>query len=250
MSREVVRQLTEHAHGAVRSRGQAVLAIPGGSVATAVLPLLRVAELPWSHLHVFWVDERVVPMASAESNAGQALSMIAGSRMAEQAHLYPMTTWVLDGDTNRMPHEGLIEQAADTYGRTLEQVAGSPPILDVALLGVGDDGHVASLFPGHTTMNPTSHAVVVEQHAPKPPAVRLSLSADVLVRARHVIVASFGRSKADALRWALEPSEPQSAHAAALTPLARIIRQVRQITVILDTAAASGLTVTPQDVIR
>jgi 6-phosphogluconolactonase len=125
-------------------------------------------------------------------------------------------------------------RAARDYASTLRFVLGSPPVMDIALLGVGEDGHVASLFPGRPALQATDPTVLVEDDSPKPPPVRLTLSLDVLASAREVIVAAFGASKAAAVTQALE--DPASE-----LPLARLLHRAARATVMLDEEAASLL---------
>lgn len=238
---DVVEQLRHQVTTAVRTRGLCVLAIPGGSVADTILPPFSLVELPWSQIHLFWVDERVVPTESLDSNTGAALRRIADSPMAQHAHFHPMTDTFRDALLSELPHHpDPLHTAAEAYARTLQATAGTPPVLDVALLGVGADGHVASLFPGTRWLDETMEPVVVDYAAPKPPPRRLSLSAPVLVRARHVIVVAFGETKAGAMRDALE-------NPSIVTPVAHVLRNAQDVTVNLDHAAASRLTSTPQE---
>lgn len=247
------------------------LAIPGGSVADAVLPLLATTSLPWPQVHLFWVDERAVPITSPDSNAGRALALIRGTPMATHATIHRMmgagvdTPAIGNADANVIVDvsadvsAGLANEAAN-YARTLHAIAGALPVLDVVLLGVGDDGHVASLFPGHASLNETRHDVIVEHEAPKAPPLRMSLSAPVLWNARLLVVAAFGTSKAEALRAALEDSytepfadlqtRPRSTSYGvprAATPIAQVVRHAGHPIVLLDHDAASLLTNTPQE---
>ena len=220
---ELLRGLTLAAHTAIAARGVCTLAIPGGSVANAVLPWLAGANWPWSQVHVFWCDERAVPATDNDSNAGRAMMLVADSPLALHAHLHPMR-----GDAND------LAAAAEHYEHELNTVCGHPPVLDVLLLGVGEDGHIASMFPGHASLNELHRAVVVVRNAPKTPAVRLSLTMPVLLRAREIIVVALGVSKANALHSALENVHDTS-------PLSRIIREANRVCVLLDADAAGRL---------
>lgn len=238
----LVDHLVEHlvlaVEAAVTSRGRCSVAIPGGSVAAAVLPALSQRPLPWHAVHLFWCDERAVPLANQDSNAGSALRLVAQSPLAEGAVVH-----VMRGDATDLPG------AASDYAAELASVAGNPPVLDVALLGIGEDGHVASLFPGHVSEpepEPRTSAqtsVLVVTHAPKMPPTRLSLSLSVLTAARETIVMAFGSAKARAVHEALEGS--------SLTPpLARIVRASRRLQLLLDPHAAALLEHTPVENLR
>ena len=195
-------------------RGQFMMALPGGSVAKAFLPALESARLDWSMVHVFWCDERAVPAESPESNFGLAKALLF-DRAAAGARLHPMPA----------------PEAADAYARELEMTLGIPPTLDLALLGVGEDGHVASLFPGHPALEEKTRSVLAVEDAPKPPARRLTMSLPMLLRAREVVVAAFGAAKSAAVNAALH--DP-----ASTSPLARVLQQAANVTTLLDVEAA------------
>lgn len=190
------------------------LAVPGGSVAEAFFPLLATAAIDWSRVAVFWVDERAVPPASPESNYG----------LAERLWLGPAS--VPASSVHRMEAEAAdIGRAAEDYAAELEEAAGSPPVLDYVLLGVGTDGHVASVFPG-ARVDPSSESATWTDHAPKPPSRRMTLSLRTLSRARRVVVAAFDASKRTVMRAALE--DP-----AAETPVAQVLRMAANGVVLL-----------------
>jgi len=203
---------------AVVSRGAWSLAIPGGSVVDAFLPALARADLPWDRAHLFQCDERVVPPGDVRSN-WEALQ-----RLGE-------VTARLHGTTlHRMPVEQ-GDDAVGAYTARLEQVGGRPPALDVVLLGMGEDGHVASLFPGRAALEVEDAAVVIEPDAPKPPPRRLSLTMPVLAAASLTVVAAFGTAKAVAARAAFDATSD--------LPVARLLRRARRSLVLLDHDAAA-----------
>jgi 6-phosphogluconolactonase len=198
------------------------IAIPGGSVATRCFPRLATLSLDWTSVDFFWVDERAVPPSSPDSNyaAAQALWLAPAGVPAERVH-------------RMRGEEADLERAARAYADELERVAGTPPRLDYVLLGVGPDGHVASLFPGHRSLL-DERPVVVITDAPKPPPRRLSLSLATLVRAGRVAMVAFGREKAGVIREAVED-------AASMLPAARLVRSAPACALILDREAASRL---------
>ena len=212
------------AHRVVRERGVFTIALPGGSVADACVPTLAHVDLPWGATHVFWCDERAVPAVHPDSNAGQARRLWHGSPLAQMAAIHAMPA-----------HEANLDHAATQYAALLTEIAGSEPMLDVVLLGVGEDGHVASLFPEHPQLVDT-HWVLVERHSPKPPSQRLTLSLNTLAAARHVVIVAFGAEKASVLREALTNAESR-------LPVARVIQQAGDVQLWLDSDAASLLRV-------
>ncbi len=177
--------------GALRSLSQkrAVrLGIPGGS-AVAALRLAREVLAPelWSALLLTWVDERVVPLRDAASNRGELLR---GGPLGVALEL----ALVLDGETP----EAAVARSSEAFTRDFEGA------LDVALLGLGEDGHVASLFPGHPALE-SSAPVAAVSDSPKPPSSRVTLSLPVLARpGLERIIVAMGERKRDALRRLLE----------------------------------------------
>ena len=211
--------LEPRAREALAERDRFAIAIPGGSVATTCFPRLAAVPLDWSRAEIFWVDERAVPPDHADSN----------HRLARALWLEP--AGVPAGRIHRMPVEAVdLDRAAREYAETLTAVVGDPPRLDYVLLGVGPDGHVASLFPGHPALAREGPVLAIED-APAPLPRRLSLSLPVLTRARRLAIVAFGAAKAPVVREALEmPDSP--------LPVARVARESRRCLFILDRAAA------------
>jgi 6-phosphogluconolactonase len=224
LASHLVEHLCHAVEAAVAARGRCTIAIPGGSVATAILPLFSQRELPWHAVHLFWCDERAVLLTENDSNGGSALRLVAHSPLAKRAIVHLMRGDAVD-----------LRRAAHDYAVELRSIAGSPPVLDVVLLGVGEDGHVASLFPGHDTGPATAGPpVLLVNDAPKVPPTRLTLALPVLTTARETIVMAVGSAKATAVHAALEATNASS-------PLARIIRESRTLLLLLDPLAAEQL---------
>lgn len=208
----------------VRTRldGQArfACAVPGGSVATVVLPVLARLRLPWQRVDLFLADERFVPPSSPDSNARSTevhlVSHIAGER--PRLHL--------------MPTEGDPDDAARRAGAMLCAAVGSPPVLDLVMLGVGPDGHVASLFPDRDDWTRRTDWVIAVHDAPKPPPTRLSLGLETLAAAGHVWFVAFGPEKAAAVAAARDPD--------SRLPAAVVARRSRTARWFLDTAASGA----------
>jgi 6-phosphogluconolactonase len=189
---------------AVEARGRAAIAFSGGRV-QALLARLAEAPLPWDALDVFQVDERVAPRGAAERNlTALEAALVASGRLARRAlHAMPVEDPDLAG-------------AAARYARELEVGAGRPPVLDVVHLGLGADGHTASLFPGDPVL-----AVADDDVAPTGGShagfARLTLTLPALSRARCAVFVASGFDKAPALARLLagEPSAPAARVAAA-----------------------------------
>jgi 6-phosphogluconolactonase len=209
---------------AIAARGRFTVAIPGGSVASTFFPRLAQLSFDWSRTEFFWTDERAVPPHDPESNYGVAHS------------LWLQTAGVAASQIHRMPADRAeLETAAREYAEELKRVAGDPPVLDFVLLGVGEDGHVASLFPGRTaTTNGQALAAAVVD-APKPPRRRMTLTLPVLTSARRDVVAALGHSKAAALRDGLEGRDSG-------LPIASVLHRSARLLLLLDPDAARHLT--------
>lgn len=198
------------------------IAIPGGSVARHFFPRLARLALDWSNVEFFWADERAVPPTSPDSNYALARTL-----WLEPAGVPPERIHRMRGEATE------LDRAAREYSDDLARVAGSPPRLDYVLLGVGPDGHVASLFPGNAALLDPREVVAIED-APAPLPRRLSLSLQVLTSARRVVVAAFGEEKAEVIKEAVTNAD-------SALPVARVARGARNCALLLDRAAGSRL---------
>ena len=168
-------------------RGSARLAIAGGS-ALAALETARTqaGNACWRGLQVTWTDERCVPFAHPDSNRGEAFRRGLLSAQDPVGDLLPL---FLDG-----------EDPAQACTRAQRELASRfSGGLDAVLLGLGEDGHIASLFPGHAWLGPPHLAQLVAD-SPKPPSCRITLSLSLLASAEYVVLVAFGASKREALR--------------------------------------------------
>lgn len=209
---------------AIRERGKATLALSGGNTPIASYRLLAQRALPWDRIHVFWVDERAVPPTHERSNYGAA----------REAFLVP--AGIADTQIHRMHGESEdLEAAARAYEadvrKTVAKGANGIPALDAVVLGIGDDGHTASLFPGEATVDDASRLVA---HVPSREGreARLTLTAPVLEASRNSVVIVLGKAKHAALERVWSTTGSLNA-----TP-ARVIRNVHgAVTWIIDRAA-------------
>jgi len=184
--------------------------VTGGSTALIFLGALRDAAVDWSRVTLFWGDERAVPPDSPDSNYG----------LAEQMLLSPLGSKA--PNAVRMPAEMPdLERAAREYSAAL------PPALDLLILGVGDDGHVCSLFPGHRALMEGSSRVIPIEDSPKPPPRRLTLTMAYVLRSRHVWIVAVGERKRTLLQRAIQQQPPE-------TPLDLVVRQARGVTILTD----------------
>jgi 6-phosphogluconolactonase len=185
-ARAAANYIAAEATAAVSSRGRFVIAVSGGHTPWIMLRALATEELPWGHVHVVQVDERVAPAGHADRNLTHLLdSLLAHSPIRpEQIHAMPVEA----------PD---LEAAVARYAVTLRNVAGSPPILDLVHLGLGPDGHTASLVPGDPVLKITDADVALTgeyQHRR-----RMTLTYPIIHRARRVLWLATGSEKASVL---------------------------------------------------
>jgi 6-phosphogluconolactonase len=227
---EIARALEQ----AREQRGVAHLALSGGSTPKRTYELLATALENWDGVEIWFADERCVGPEDAESNY----------RMAAETLLRPVG---LDpARIHRMIGELGPEQGARSYADELlahipppadgdsplspTLVASTLPVLDLVALGIGPDGHVASLFPGAPTLDAGGQAICLGvTNSPKPPPERITLSLPVLRAARRCLLLATGAGKADAIAAALaEPTKH--------VPASLLVRE--RLTVIVDDAAS------------
>ena len=210
------------AHRAMAGHGYFAMAIPGGSVAETILPVLLRARVDWSRVEVFWGDERAVPPEDPESNYAVAKRVWLDRVPLDPARIHRMQAERPD-----------LDAAADAYAREFVRTLGGRP-LDLVLLGMGPDGHVCSLFPGHPALDEPERTVLPIRDSPKPPPTRMTLTLVALAGAPLVCVAAFGAEKAAAAGGALESSTSR-------LPVALAARGGRSALFLLDPAAAGAL---------
>jgi 6-phosphogluconolactonase len=174
--------IAEAARKAVAARGLFTLAVSGGHTPWQMLRVLAKLDVPWQGVHLFQVDERVAPAGDKDRNLTHLQESLLGTVAlpASQVHAMP----VEDAD---------LLAAAARYAKTLESIAGVPPVLDLVHLGLGPDGHTASLVPGDKALDVTSADVSVA--GPYQGRLRMTLSYPVLDRARTVLWLITGADK-------------------------------------------------------
>src|SRR5690606_27858721 len=152
------------AREAIASGGRAAVALTGGSIATLCYPRLVSADVDWPHVEVFFGDERAVPPDDPESNYALADSLLLSRVPIAKDAVHRMRGEAAD-----------LGAAAAAYEADMVQALGDPPVLDVVILGVGPDGHVCSLFPGHALLDDERWVASLDD-SPKPPPRRVSLT--------------------------------------------------------------------------
>ena len=205
-------------------RGRAGVVLTGGTVGTMALAQLAgspaARAVDWSAVDLWWGDERFLPSGDADRNETQAREALLDALVPlgldpARVHAMPAS----DGPDGDDPDAAAVRYADELARVAREDGVGGPvPVLDVLLLGVGPDGHVASLFPGHPAAQPVSaedeRTVVAVRDAPKPPPTRLSLTLPVITSAEEVWCVVDGEAKAAVVAEALAgPGELPSSRA-------------------------------------
>ncbi len=213
------------------------VALTGGTV--GIRTLAEVATSPlraavdWSGVHLWWGDERFLPTGDPDRNETQAREALIDSLDIPDENVHPMPPPGADGIETP-------EQSAEAYAADLARFAGANgtddagpavPRFDVVLLGMGPDGHVASLFPGHEALDVADRSVVGVHGSPKPPPERVSLTFPAIEAAEEVWVIVAGAEKADAVARALAGEDRHQIPASAALGRSRTLW-------LLDAAAA------------
>jgi len=185
------------ARAAAQARGRFVMAVSGGKTPWLMLAELAHQELPWADVHVFQIDERIAPAGDPDRNYTHLRTSLLQHAPIPPEQIYPMPV--------ESPE---VEGAAKQYAHMLERVAGKPPVLDLAHLGLGPDGHAASLIPNDPVLQVTDSDVAItgvyQGHR------RMTLTYPVINRARRILWLVSGRDKVSALTKlrAADPSIP------------------------------------------
>jgi 6-phosphogluconolactonase len=229
VARAAAARFVELAGECVSARGRFCVALSGGSTPRGIYELLSGQEFAprvgWPKVHVFFGDERCVPPDDKESNY----------RMARESLLSRVA--IPGGNVHRMIGEGDAAANARLYEDDLRAFFGGDrlPRLDLVMLGMGDDGHTASLFPGSPALD-ESRAWVVANRVEKFAAYRLTLTAPVINNAAHVTFVVTGAGKAERLREVIEgPRDPPRLPAQLIRPASGALEWF------IDQAAASRL---------
>jgi 6-phosphogluconolactonase len=186
VAREAAKIIAVEARAAVAARGRCALAVSGGKTPWQMLRALAAEEVPWKHLHVVQVDERIAPTGDPDRNLTQLReSLLSHAPLRpEQIHAMPV-------------EESDLEAAARNYATTLEQITGAPPVLDLAHLGLGPDGHTASLVPGDPVLQVNDRDIALT--GVYMGRRRMTLTYPMLNRSRRILWVTTGAEKADML---------------------------------------------------
>lgn len=235
ISRNAAMLFVEQAGKAIQERGQFLVALNGGSTPAGTFQLLATEfreKVDWSHVHIFWGDERSVPPTDPENSYGQARDLLL-------RHVP-----IPDSNTHRIEGEIAPAEASKDYTMILRKFASAPlewPRFDLVYLGMGEDGHTASLFPGSPLEATTPVMAVTGQYQDRP-AQRVTLTPLVFNSARMVVFMAAGEKKAATLAEVLS-----GRYNPELYPAQRIEPKDGRLIWLVDEEAASRL---PLDLVR
>ncbi len=185
VAREAAAIIAEQAQATVAERSRFILGVSGGQTPAVMLRYLASKDLPWNQIEIVQVDERIVPATHPERNLIALHESLRRSPL-QQKQIHPMPVEATD-----------LSAAAKHYADLLQTIAGSPPVLDMAHLGLGTDGHTASLVPGDPVLDVTDVdvALTAEYRGRR----RMTLTYPMLNRSRRILWVVTGSEKEDAL---------------------------------------------------
>jgi 6-phosphogluconolactonase len=206
--------IAEEARKAAAARGRFVMAVSGGHTPWLMLRALAVEDVPWPAVHIFQVDERVAPAGDPDRNLTHLRESLLNRAPLEPEQIHAMPVESAD-----------LDAAAKEYSSTLRGIAGSPPLLDLVHLGLGPDGHTASLVPGDPALNVNDKEVVMT--GVYQGRRRMTLTYPTINRSRQILWVVTGKEKVQMLDRLLDGDES--------IPAGRIRRESARI--IADRAA-------------
>jgi 6-phosphogluconolactonase len=187
LARRAAAVIAKEARAAVAERGRFVMAVSGGKSPWVMLADLADEDVPWANVHVFQIDERIAPAGDPDRNYVHLRDSLLAHAPIPPGQIYAMPVEMPDS-----------EAAARLYAQTLEGVAGKPPVLDLAHLGLGPDGHTASLIPGDPVLNVSDRDIAVT--GVYQGRKRMTMTYPVINRAEKIMWLVSGKDKVDALR--------------------------------------------------
>ncbi len=223
VARQAATIVAQEARAAVDARGRFIMAVSGGTTPWQMLRALASERVPWDAVQIVQADERVAPAGDPDRNLTHLReSLLSHAPLkAEQIHAMPVES----------PD---LEAAAGAYAKLLREITGSPPVLDLVHLGLGPDGHTASLVPGDPVLNVTDADVALT--GVYQGRRRMTLTYPIINRARRILWLVTGESKADMLLRLRDGD--------LSIPSGRISQ--KQATVLADRAAAAKTGLQPE----
>lgn len=172
----------------IKKNGRVVLAVPGGRSVSGIFQILSEQDIDWSKVHLFMVDERLVPLSHPESNYNlvkDAFGDLLSEGLMDSKNLHP---FIMD--------ESKSDFGISNYSNILNSLGGH---YDIILLSSGEDGHVGALFPDHHSVKDDSEMFLIMDDSPKPPPNRMTSSRNLILKSNKAVVVFFGEAKRKAL---------------------------------------------------
>lgn len=210
--------IAEEAEHAIKDRGRFLVAVSGGRTPWAMLSVLARIDIPWHSVQIFQVDERLAPLDHPDRNLAHLQNSLLNRAPVQTTHIHGIPV-----------ESSNLQSAEDAYAETLRHFAGDPPVLDLVHLGLGPDGHTASLVPGDPALDVADRDVAAT--GPYQGRRRVTLTYPIINRARRVLWVVTGEEKAEALRRLFDGDRA--------IPAGRVRRE--SALVVADKAAASRL---------
>ena len=211
VSKAIAELTAESARSAIEERGYFTLGLAGGSLIKMLSGLKKDTneenKIEWEKWHVFWVDERCVPLDDPESNFGGAYETLFKDVPIPRENLHAIDDGLYEAN------EGASAKSAEAYDKELKSLSetilpkgdGGLPIFDLLLLGFGPDGHICSLFPNHSLVKVNDARWILPiADSPKPPPERITFSMPVVNMAKRKVFAAVGEGKAEMAKHILE----------------------------------------------
>lgn len=243
VSKAIAELTAESARSAIEERGYFTLGLAGGSLIKMLSGLKKDTneenKIEWEKWHVFWVDERCVPLDDPESNFGGAYETLFKDVPIPRENLHAIDDGLYEAN------EGASAKSAEAYDKELKSLSetilpkgdGGLPILDLLLLGFGPDGHICSLFPNHSLVKVNDARWILPiADSPKPPPERITFSMPVVNMAKRKVFAAVGEGKAEMAKHILEDANKTDGSIPAA--------MVKDAEWLFDTTGSSKLTTT------
>ncbi len=217
--------IRDSAFRVLRSKKNAVLAVPGGRSVSGIFRLLMKDRfMPWDNIQIFMVDERLVPITDEQSNF----------RLANETFLRYLI------DEGRLPKDNVHPFVMDSFksdfgaGKYADELKVHGGAYDIVLLSSGEDGHVGGLYPGHHSITDESDFFLVMHDSPKPPKDRMTMSRKLLLGAGTALLLFFGEGKRDAFEMFSKDK------AKFVSCPARLVHEIKTAYAFSDTAGEKG----------
>lgn len=224
VARQAASVVAEEARAAIDARGRFIMAVSGGTTPWQMLRALAGELVPWDAVQIVQIDERVAPAGDPDRNLTHLRESLLSHAPLKPEQIHAMPVEWSD-----------LEAAAKKYAAELCEIAGSPPVLDLAHLGLGPDGHTASLVPGDPVLNVTDADVAITTGAYQGRR-RMTLTYPMINRSRRILWLVTGESKVDML-LRLRDADPS-------IPAGRVSQQ--QASILADVAAAAKTGLKPE----